>query len=223
MRNSNTNPGGASGLRTLSKIGLTSRMRNAAIAPTTAISTTDAREYSAYGRTYSSNRQMRLKPSLSRSSISHGASHHSMARRNLASATHELLLRHIPMRRLNPVALFGQPLLHLFRDEYRSMLSSRTSKTHRQITFPLFDVVRQKKLQHIRRLIQKLLRLRELTHILGHLRILPRQLAKLRHKMRIRQKAHIEHEIRFRWHAVLESRTIGRDHQTLIALLTFKL
>src|SRR5258708_27917318 len=91
MGNSNTTPGAASGHNTLSKIGLTSRIRNAAIAPTTAISTTDASEYSAYGRTYSSNRQMRLKPSLSRSSISHGASHHSMARRGFASGTREAI------------------------------------------------------------------------------------------------------------------------------------
>ena len=42
---------GESGLSTWSKIGFTSMMRNAAIAPTRAINTTDASEYSAYGRT----------------------------------------------------------------------------------------------------------------------------------------------------------------------------
>jgi hypothetical protein len=35
----------------LSKIGFTSMIRSAAIAPTTAIKTTDASEYKAYGRT----------------------------------------------------------------------------------------------------------------------------------------------------------------------------
>ena len=50
--------------------------------------TTDASEYSAYGRTYSSNRQMRLKPSLSRPSLWHRASHHSIARRRFASGPH---------------------------------------------------------------------------------------------------------------------------------------
>src|SRR5258708_8072654 len=89
MENRSPSRGGASGLSTLARSGLTSRIRNGAIAPSPAISTTDASEYSAYGRTYSSNRQMRLNPSLSRSSISHGASHHSMARRRFASGTHE--------------------------------------------------------------------------------------------------------------------------------------
>src|SRR5580704_3149643 len=148
MRNSSTNPGGASGLSTLSKIGFTSRIRNAAIAPTIAISTTDASEYSTYGRTYISNRQMRFNPPLSKSS-SRWASLYSIV---------AALTRHVPMRRLHPIARRRQPLLHLFGNEYRPMLPARTSKRHRQIALALLDVVRQQKLQHIHRLIQKLRR-----------------------------------------------------------------
>ncbi len=81
------------------------------------------------------------------------------------------LPRHVPVRSLHPVALIRQPLLHLFRNKDRPMLSSGTSKRHRQIALPLLDVMRQKKLQHVRRLVQKLLRLRKLTDILGHLRM----------------------------------------------------
>ncbi len=109
------------GLNTLSKIGFTSSTRNAAIAPTTAISTTDAKEYSAYGRTYSSNRQIRFKPPLSRSSSSHCASHHSICAPTLRPTSHHLP-RHVPMSRLHRIPFLSQTSLHLLCNEHGPML-----------------------------------------------------------------------------------------------------
>jgi hypothetical protein len=50
-----------------------------------------------------------------------------------------------------------------------------------------------------------------------------RQLAKLRHKMWVRQKPHIEYQIGLRRHPIFEPEAIGRDHQALIALVAFEL
>src|SRR6185437_6442083 len=138
--------------------------------------------------TYSSNRQIRLKPPLSRSSSSHSASHYSIG---------YLLARHVPVRGLHPIARGRQPLLHLFGDEDRPMLPARTPKSHREVAFALLDVVRQKKIQHIRGFVQKLRRLRKLTDVFRYLRMPPGQLAKLRHEVWIRQKPYIEHQVRF--------------------------
>ena len=88
---------------------------------------------------------------------------------------------------------------------HRPVLSARTSKRNRKITLAFFDVMRQQKLEHIGRLLQKLRRLRKIPHILRHLRMLARQLPELRNKVRIRQKPHIEHHIRIRRHTILES------------------
>jgi len=153
---------------------------------------------------------MRFKPSLSRSLPSHCASYYSIALQQFRG----LLLRHIAVSGIHPIPLLRQSLLHLFRNKDRPMLPTSTSKRHRQVALPLLDVVRQEKLQHLRSLIQELFRLRKLQHVLRHPGIFSRQLAKLRDKMRIRQKAHVEYKIRLRRDTILETEAVGRDHQT---------
>src|ERR1700678_2276943 len=157
---------------------------------------------------------MRFKPPLSESSSLSCASYHSSA---LQSP------RHVAVRRLYPIALRSHPLLHLLRNKHGPMLPTRTPKRHRQIALTLLDVMRQKKLQHVRCLIEKLRRLRKFTDILRHLGMPSRQLAKLRHEMRIRQKSHIEHQVRLRRHSIFEPKTIRRNHQPATALLALKL
>src|SRR5215472_9351029 len=103
------------------------------------------------------------------------------------------------------------------------MLSARTAKSNRKIALPFLDVVGQQELEHIHRLIQKHRRLGKVADILRDSRVLARQLAKLRYKMRIRQKANIEDEIGLRRHAVLEPEAIRRDSKVSVVLLALKL
>src|SRR6185437_16855771 len=85
------------------------------------------------------------------------------------------------------------------------------------------DIVRQKKFQHVCRLIEKLRGLGKLPDILCYLRVLPGQFAELRYKMRVRQKPNVEHEVCLRRNAVLETKTGRGDRQVLIALLPLEL
>src|ERR1700760_306256 len=141
---------------------------------------------------------MRFKLSLSRSSLSHWASYYSIAPRQIRG----LLLRNVAMSSLYLVPLLRQSLLHFLSDKDRPVLPARTSKRHCQVALSFFDVVGQQEFQKLFSFIQKLLRLWKLQHILRNVWVFSGQLAKLRHKMGIRQKAHVEYQIRLCGHTI---------------------
>src|ERR1019366_9154995 len=223
MVNTSTWSGDCFALSTLSTIGLISITRSPAIAAYTAVVTSDATVYSAYGRAYSRSRQVRLIVPISqplrwrrcalhslqpfywffagiirpRSAITRTKSTAGTPCLQLTTSNHQLatsLSRHVAVRRGYAVALGLQPLLHLFRDKHRPVLSAGASERHRQVALPFLNVMRQQKLQHVRHLVQKLLRLGKLEDVLRHFGIPPGQFAERRHKVRVGQKAHVEHQ-----------------------------
>src|ERR1017187_4974315 len=254
MVNTSTWSGDCFALSTLSTIGLISITRSPAIAAYTAVVTSDATVYSAYGRAYNRSRQVRLivpisasRPDPARSSAYRSLqpfywffagikrSRSAIARTKSTAGTPCFQLttsnqqlatsssRHVAVRRGHAVALGLQPLLHLFRDKHRPVLPAGASERHRQIALPFLNVMRQQKLQHVRHLVQKLLRLRKLEDVLRHFGIPPGQFAERRHKVRVGQKAHVEHQVGLCRNAVLEAEADRRNGQVARARASLKL
>ncbi len=125
------------------------------------------------------------------------------------------LPRHIPMKCFHMVSRILQPQRQLFRHHHTAMLAAGAAKGHRQVALPFLNIVRQQVEHQVRHPFKKLHRLRKAAHILSHLGILARLVAKLRHKVRIGQKANIEDHVRVQRHAVLEAETQARNKEVL--------
>ena len=125
------------------------------------------------------------------------------------------------MRGFDAVPSLRETLLHLFRNEDRTMLAASTAERDCKIALPFLNVVRQKELEQVRSLIEELLRLRKLPDVLRDFWMAAGELAELGNEVRIGEKAHIEHKVRIRRNAILETKADGRDGEITVALAAF--
>src|ERR1035438_955313 len=119
------------------------------------------------------------------------------------------------MQRLHLVTCLLEPLTHLLSHHDAAVLTAGASKSYGEVTLPLLHIMWKQVEHHVGYAVQKLIRLRKLAHIRGHLGIEAGQLAKLRHKVRIGEEPHIEYHIRVQWYAVFEAETEAGDEQPL--------
>src|SRR5271166_5542176 len=103
------------------------------------------------------------------------------------------------------------------------MLAAGTAKGDGEVALSLCNVVGQEEQKHIGGALKELRGLRELADVGGYPGMFPREPAKLRYKVGIRQEADVEDQIGFQRNPVLESEADAGDQQILLRAAAFKL
>src|ERR1700722_5016780 len=85
------------------------------------------------------------------------------------------------------------------------MLPARATEADSEIALALVNVVGKQIYEQFRDAADEFLGLRKGPDVFGDSRMPSREGAKLRHKMRVRQKAHVEHQVGVVGHSVFES------------------
>src|SRR5262252_3383132 len=99
------------------------------------------------------------------------------------------------MNHLHAISCFAQKFLHLFANQHRAVLATRTPEPDGQIALALAYVVWNQVDQKGGNAVDKLLRLRKRANVLRHLRMPSRIGPERWDEMRIGQETHIKEKI----------------------------
>ena len=120
------------------------------------------------------------------------------------------------MHDLDAVSRLAKVLAYLFRDHYRTMLTTGAAEANRQIALAFVDVVGQQVNQQFGDALYEFFGLGKRANVFGHPRMPSGERAELGHKMWIGQEADVEDQICVLGDTVAKAEAYARNQNTFL-------